>query len=86
MDPFIQLVLDLIMDGSFGAVGDRKAPMAVRVIAAIILIAAFCGLTGFCVYLIIKDANWTGKACGAVILLITLYTAYKFFKMYKHQK
>ena len=32
MDGFIQIVLDLIMDGSLGAAGDRKAPTAVRAI------------------------------------------------------
>ena len=80
MDPLIQVVSDLIMDGSFRAVPDRKIPMAVRVTAAIILTAVFCSLTGFCFYLMIKDSSWQGKACGAVILLITLHAAYRFIK------
>ena len=86
MDPFIQVVLDLIMDGSLGTVSDRSAPLALRVLAAVILTAAFCGLVGFCIYLMIKDANWYVKVCGGLILLITLYTAYRFFRMYKHRK
>ena len=86
MDYFIQVILDLIMDGSLGTVSDKSAPMALRVIAAIILTAAFCGLTGFCLYLIIKDANWYVKIFGGLILLITIFAAYRFFRMYKDRK
>ena len=86
MDPFIQVILDLIMDGSVETVGSRKAPMPIRVIAAIILIAAFCSLIGFSFYLIIKDPGWHGKVCGALILLVSLYAAFRFFKVYQHRK
>ena len=50
MDFLIQLALELIIDGSIDSVSDKKTPMAVRVIAAIILIAAFCGLVGFSLF------------------------------------
>jgi len=86
MDIFIQVILDLIMDGSLGTVSDKSAPLALRVIAAVILAAAFCGLAGFCVYLMIKDANWFVKVCGGLILLIAIRAAYRFFKMYRHRK
>ena len=86
MDPIIQVVLDLIMDGSLGTVSDRSAPMALRVIAAVILAAAFCALAGFCIYLMIKDPNWYVKVLGGLILLLTLHAAYRFFKMYKHRR
>ncbi len=86
MDSFIQVILDLIMDGSIAAVSDRKVPMVIRVIAAIILIAAFCSLIGFCFYLMFREAGWQGKVCGTLILLITLRAAYRFFEIHKHQK
>ena len=86
MDPFIQVILDLIMDGSLGTVGDKSAPPALRVISAVILAAAFCGLVGFCIYLMIKDPKWYVKVLGGVILLITLHAAYRFFKMYNERK
>lgn len=86
MDPFIQVVLDLIMDGSLGTVSDKSAPVALRVIAAVLLAAAFCGLAGFCVYLMIKDVNWYGKVIGGLILLLALRAAYRFFKMYSQRK
>ena len=86
MDPFIQIILDLVMDGSLGTVSDKSAPLALRVIAAVILAAGFCGLAGFCIYLIIKDANWYVKACAGLILLIALCAVYRFIKMYKHRK
>ena len=85
MDIFIQIVLDLIMDGSLGTVSDKRAPLALRVIAAVLLAAAFCGLIGFCVYLMIKDANWYVKVLGGLILLIALHAAYRFFKMYRQR-
>ena len=86
MDGFIQIVLDLILDGSLGAAGDRKAPTAVRVIAAVILIAAFCALAGFCVFLMIHDESWPVKGFGALILLLELHAAYKFFRALKQRK
>ena len=86
MDPFIQIILDLIMDGSLGTVSDKSAPLALRIIAAVILAAAFCGLAGFCIYLIIKDANWYVKAIAGLILLLELCAVYRFIKMYKHRK
>ena len=85
MDIFIQIVLDLIMDGSLGTVSDKSAPLVLRVIAAVILAAAFCGLAGFCVYLMIKDPNWYVKVLGGLILLIALHAAYRFFKMYRQR-
>ncbi len=86
MDHFIQVVLDLVIEGSISSVGDRKVPMAIRVIAALILASAFCCLIGFSIFLILKDANLSGKASGALILLITLFSAYRFFIMYKKRK
>ena len=80
MDHFIQAVLDFIMDGSLGTVRDKSAPLALRVIAAVILAAAFFALAGFGVYLMIKDDNWYVKVCGGLILLAALYAAYRFFK------
>ena len=80
MDHFIQAVLDFIMDGSLGTVRDKSAPLALRVIAAVILAAAFFALAGFGVYLMIKDDNWYVKVCGGLILLAALYAAYRFLK------
>ena len=85
MDFLIQLVLELIIDGSIASVGDKKTPPAVRVIAAVILIAAFCGLVGLSLFLIIKDTSMTGKAGGGLILLITLFMTYRFFAIYRQR-
>ena len=86
MEHLIQVVLDMILDGSLGTVSSRKASPAVRAAAAIVLIAAFCSLAGFCIYLIIRDESWPVKAVGALILLLTLHAAYKFFKALKKRK
>ena len=85
MDFLIQLALELIIDGSIDSVGDKKTPMAVRVVAAVILIAVFCGLVGLSLFLIIKDTSMTGKAGGGLILLITLFMTYRFFTLYRQR-
>ena len=85
MDFLIQLVLELIIDGSIASVGDKRTPPAVRVIAAVILIAVFCGLVGLSLFLIIKDTSMTGKAGGGLILLITLFMTYRFFAIYRQR-
>ena len=86
MEQLIQAALDLIMDGSLGTVSDRKAPMALRAAAAVILAAAFCALAWFCVRLIIRDKDWLVKAVGALILLLTLYTVYRFFRTIRQRR
>ena len=83
MEPLFQAALDLILDGSLGTVSEKKAPVALRAAAAVLLAAAFCALAGFCIYLVIKDESWYVKAFGAVILLLELVAAFRFFTALK---
>ena len=86
MEFIFDLIFDLIIDGSFEAATDKKVPMAVRVISAIILIGFFVGIIGFCIFLGIHDRNWITLVIAALILIATLFQALRYYRKYKERK
>ena len=86
MNVFLEIILNLIIDGYYEAASDRKLPLAVRVIAAILLITVYGGLIGFCFYLGIHDRSWLALAIGILILFVTVPELIRFLKKYKQRK
>ena len=86
MNVLLDIILDLILDGYLGAASERKIPLPVRVIAAILLIAVYGGLIGFCFYLAIHDKSWIAAAVGILILFLTVPALIQLFKKYKQRK
>lgn len=80
MDVLLEIILNLIIDGYSEAASDRKVPLAVRVIVAILLIAVYGGLIGFCFYLGIHDRNWIAVAIGVLILFVTVPAIIRYLK------
>ncbi len=85
MDIVFDIIFELIVDGSVEAVGNKQVPMAVRVIAAIILLAFFGGIIGFCIFLGIHDRNWITLVLGALIMIVTIYQIIRLYNRYKHR-
>ena len=83
MNLLLEIILDLIIDGYHKGVSDRKIPLAIRVIVAILLVAVYGGLTGFCFYLGIHDRSWIALAIGVLILIVTVPAIIRFFKKKK---
>ena len=54
-------------------------------IAAILLIAVYGGLIGFCFYLGIHDRSWIAVAIGVLILFVTVPAIIRYFKKNKKQ-
>ena len=81
MDVILEIICNLIIDGYNEAASDRKIPLAVRVIVAILLIAVYGGLTGFCFY-----QGMLALVIGVLILLTGVSVIIQFYKKYKQRK
>ncbi len=44
MEIIFDILFELIVEGSMGAVGDKKVPLPLRILAAVFLIVIFGGL------------------------------------------
>ena len=69
MDFIFDIIFELILEGSFGAVEDRKVPMGLRVLAATVLILIFGGIIGGLIVSGIIEKNYVSIAIGAVIAI-----------------
>ena len=85
MEVIFDIIFDLIIEGSIDAASNKKAPMALRVISAIVLIAFFAGIIGFCIFLGIHDRNWITLVLAALILIAAFFLAFRFYRKYKER-
>ena len=83
MDFIIELVLTIIVEGSMEAVGERKLPMFVRVLAALLLFAVYFGLGGLLLYGGIKNEN--GLIIGIAVFVLVIF-AWAVVSKYKEIK
>ena len=86
MDVILEIIFNLIIDGYNEAASDEKIPLAVRVIVAILLIAVYGGLTGFCFYQGIHDKSMLALVIGVLILLTGVSVIIQLYKKYKQRK
>ena len=84
MEIILDILFDLIVEGSIGAVGDKKVPLAVRILAAVFLTVIFGGLVGVLVYIGIDEKNWIILIIGVVIALAVIGAVWQTVR--KHRK
>lgn len=73
MDFILELVMTIIFEGAVEAVTEKRVPMLIRVLLAILLLSFYLGLVGMFIYLGIRDKS--GICMGAAVLLFVLVTA-----------
>ncbi len=84
MEIILEILFDLIVDGSLEAVGEKKVPLFLRILAAIILFVVFGGLVGVLLYIGISDKNWIIIIFGVLIAAFEVTGIWKTVK--KHRK
>ena len=72
MEIIFEVLFEFILEGSMGAVGDKKVPMPLRILAALILFIVFGGIIGGLIYLGISDSSPVALIFGLVILVIVI--------------
>jgi len=84
MEFIFEILFELIIEGSIGAVGDKKVPPVLRVLAAVILIVVFGGLVGTLIYIGIDEKNLPIFICGVTVGIIVLVAVWR--TVIKHRR
>ena len=67
MDIFFEILFEIIVEGSLGAVTEKKVPLLLRIAAGVFLIGVFGGLSVFLIVLGIRDREWLLAAAGVAL-------------------
>ena len=77
METVFEIIFELLVEGSLGAVTDKKVPLALRIAAALFIAAVYGGLVGVLMYMGIRDSEPILLVIAAVILILTAVGIWK---------
>ena len=81
-DDVIELVLELILDGATEIVKARRVPMWVRVLAAVLLAAAYVAVAGLLLWATVESGEaWL---TGLAVFGLILFTAFAVARVVRH--
>ena len=83
MELIFEILFELIIDGSMNAATDKKIPVILRIIAAIILLVVYGGLVGLCFFFGIRNKSAALMLIGVFILTITILGIRKTYKNHR---
>ena len=79
-EELIEILLEIIIDGSFGALESKKCPFILRIFAVLLITLLYGGLLGvigFIGFVLVKDGALVGGivvfACDLVLLVLMLF-------------
>ena len=85
MELLFDLLAEFILEGSVEVLGSKKAPLALRIAAAVVLVAVFLGLIVFFFVTGITDKNPVMLVLAVVFLLVFGVLIWKFGKKIKER-
>ncbi len=85
MELLFDLLAEFILEGSVEVLGSKKAPLALRIAAAVVLFAVFLGLIVFFFVIGITDKNPVMLVLAVVFLLVFVVLIRKFGKKIKER-
>ena len=83
MEIIFEILFELIVEGSIGAVGDKKVPIPIRILAAVLLFLIFGTVVGALIYIGISEGSWILIVVGAVIGLLIVFAVWKTVKKHR---
>lgn len=84
MEIIFEIIFEIIVDGSLNAVSDKKIPLILRILSAIVLLTVYGGLVGLCLFWGIQNKSAILIAVGLGLLI---FFGLAFIKTYKsHRK
>ena len=84
MELIFEILFDLIVEGSVEALGEKKVPLVLRIMAALFLIVVFGGLVGVLLFIGISDKNWIVAGIGVLIAFMVGLDVWKTVKKRRH--
>ena len=82
MDEFIELILELLLEGSIDALPNKQIPLVIRIILAIIVALVFIGIIILGV-LLLRDSTFIGGlliALGVIFLIVLIVKMIEYIK------
>ncbi len=80
MDLIMEILLELIFEGTLEMVTSKKIPMFIRLLAAVLLLAFYIGFGGVLIYIGIKHKSIVVIICAVVLLLVVWIVTVKKYK------
>ena len=86
MDDFLDLLLDILVDGAMGAVDSPRVPLWARILLGAVLLALCLGLSGLLMAAGIGTGRWGLTVLGALFLAgAAVLTAHKLHQRKKRK-
>lgn len=92
-ETLIEILLEIIIDGSFGALESKKCPFILRILAVLLITLLYGGLLGvigFIGFVLVKDGALVGGivvfACDLVLLVLMLFELRKVIRKRAERK
>ncbi len=89
MELILEILFEIILDGSLELAGAKKVPMVLRILATAILIAVYGGLLALGVLLTcsgIEKTDWMLAAVGLLLVLLISFFGVKLIKKYQNDR
>ena len=72
MEIIFEILFEIIVDGSLNTVSDKKIPLPLRILAAIVLLIVYGGLVCLCLFWGIRNKNFILMIVGLGLLFFQL--------------
>ena len=86
MEIILETLFELIVEGSIGAVGDKKIPVPIRILAAVFLLLLFGAVVGTLIYIGISEGSWIAIVAGIAITLITVFVIWRTVRKHRDNR
>ncbi len=86
MEIILEILFELIVEGSIGAVGDKKIPVPIRILAAVFLLLLFGAVVGTLIYIGISEGSWIAIVAGIAIVLITVFVIWRTVRKHRDNR
>lgn len=79
----MEVILDIVLEGSIEVASDKKVPLPIRIVGTIIVAIVYFGILGSLLYLGIHNNSWIVLLIDGCLLLLTVFAVWKGYKRYR---
>ncbi len=80
IETLVEMVVEIILDGTWELMTVKKIPMFIRVLVAGLLLALYIGFGGILIYIGIKNNSMVVTVCAVVLLVVAWVVAVRKYK------
>lgn len=84
MEIIFEILFEIIVDGSLNTVSDKKIPLPLRILAAIVLLIVYGGLVYLCLFWGIHNKSFILMIVGLGLLIFFSLAFIKTYKNHRH--